>query len=176
MKVCASAVVVMVVRKEHVVHLASVRIDTHDVSRNPFAAVSRLVWQDWHHVLSAFASRMVAAIYEDGRSIREDEELRFRNASVDHVNLEVPRLPRGMNLADCWIPVFAANARAAARKRHTSGGKRAYCKLPTRRFHFCRSPFLWPMYVRGLSPIHRNRSRPAGTSCHGLNARRSDRS
>ena len=98
MEVGTSAVVVVVVRKEHVVHLAPMRIDAQHIARNPLAAMTRLVGQDWHHVLSSLAGRMVPAIYEDGRSIREDEELRFRNAGVYHVNLEVPRLPHSTYL------------------------------------------------------------------------------
>ena len=89
--------------------------------------------------LSLIKTTPFTAIYEDGRSIWEDEELRFRNAGVDHVNLEVPGLPCGIRFAHDGISAFTANARATARKRHTSGGKCACRKIPTRRLHVCRS-------------------------------------
>ena len=82
--------------------------------------------QNRHGVFAALVRRDVAAVDEQRRAVRVDEEYGLRHSGIDEVNLEVPVLPRSKRLPDGRMPRSGGERlREHRRPRRQSARRRA---------------------------------------------------
>ena len=88
-----AAVVAVIVREQHVVHLLAMRIDAQNIAGDPLARMAFEPRKDRYCVLAALVRRDVAAVDKQRRSVRVDQNGTLRHAGIDKMNLKMSFAP-----------------------------------------------------------------------------------